>query len=123
MAAGGGRDRKKANFWRRLVEGQRGGGLSVRAWCARHGVRESSFYWWRRALARRDAANLTLVPVRVTPDSPAADTGDALATHGVPARIEIVWPDRRCVRVVGPVDRQALGDVLAVLAAAESAAC
>jgi len=42
------------------------------------------------------------------------------AVHGSPSRIEIVWPDQRCVCVVGPVDRQALTDVLAVMTSTNS---
>ena len=50
------RDRKKEAKWRRVVAGQPGSGLSVRAYCFRHGVKEPAFYWWRAELARRDAA-------------------------------------------------------------------
>jgi hypothetical protein len=58
---------------------------------------------------------MTLAPVQVTTDTPAADARNVFAMHGVPSRIEIVWPGQGCVRVVGPVDRQALRNVLAVL--------
>lgn len=121
MAHRSGQDRKKSDFWRRMIGRQPRSGMSVRAWCRKHALRESSFYWWRTQLARRDAEAMTLVPVRVTMDSPAADAQDVFAIHGVPSRIEIVWPDQRFVRVVGPVDRQALTDVLAVLTSTNGA--
>ena len=30
--------------------------MSIRAYCAKHRVKEPAFYWWRAELARRDAA-------------------------------------------------------------------
>ena len=125
------RDSKKEAFWRRVVEGRPGSGLSVRAWCRRHRVRETSFYWWRRALARRDAearmplsqrvGKARLVPVRVS----AQDLTFLKEPSGC---LEIILPGARCIRVTAPVDRQALADVLEVLSttkkiAPEEAAC
>lgn len=37
--------------WRELVERQRSSGLSVAAFCARHGIAVPSLYAWRRRLA------------------------------------------------------------------------
>lgn len=126
------RDPEKEAHWRGLIHDQPGSGLSIRAWCARRRVRESSYFWWRRELARRDGDARTpasrrgsgarpakFVPVRVTADSSAADAFDLSAASGSLSRIEIVFPDQRCVRLVGPVDRQALSDVLAVVASAK----
>lgn len=117
------RDRAKESFWRRVIAEHAGSGLSVRAWCARRRLREASFYWWRKQLARRDAERPTLVPVRVTQDSSARDTSaqaviDSFMTNAPRVRMEIVLPDRHRVRITGPVDRQALSDVLGVLRAA-----
>ena len=120
------RDRKKEWFWRRTIRRQPSSGMSVRAWCRKHGLRESSFYWWRAPLARRDAEAMTLVPVRVSTDPPPTGVFDLSAGNGLLGRIEIVLPNQRCVRFTGPVDRQALADVLAVLTSADSieaAAC
>ena len=50
------RDLKKQTFWRRIVREQSGSGLSVRAWCRKHRVKEVSFFWWRRQLVLRDRA-------------------------------------------------------------------
>jgi hypothetical protein len=122
------RDRKKEAFWQRTIRRQPSSGTSVRAWCRKHALRESSFYWWRTQLARRDAQAPGLVPVRVTADRSATDALDLPAGIGPASRIEIVLPRGRRVQVIGPVDRQALADVLAVLTAAsggeaEAAAC
>ena len=94
--------------------------MSVRAWCRKHAVRESSFYWWRTQLARREAKASALVPVRITADRSASDAFDLPAGIGPASRMEIVLPRGRRVHVIGPVDRQALTDVLAVLTSADS---
>jgi len=108
-----------------MVEGQRSSDFSVRAWCSQNDVRESAFYWWRRELARRDAEASgsrllrsaprkvpALVPVRITANESPADVESSTES---PGRIEIFLPHQRCVRLIGPVDRQMLTDVLAVL--------
>jgi hypothetical protein len=56
------RSGNKEQFWRRMVEGWRRRGLSVRAFCARNGLAEPTFYAWRRTLAQRDAAPQTTAP-------------------------------------------------------------
>jgi len=111
------RDLAREAVWRRRVDRQADSGQSVRAWCRKHGVTETAFYWWRRELARRDAERkpparrnagrqaASFVPVRVT-EGPARD-GDS--------QIEIVLTDGRRVRVAGPVNREMLTDVLDVL--------
>jgi len=102
------RDRKKESCWRRHLKAQPQGGLSVAAYCRRHGLREYGFYWWRRELARRDAAvPAAFVPVHVTVERPAA------AREEERGAIEIVLPGDRRVRVMGSaVDRGMLADVL-----------
>ena len=103
----GRRDLKKEWALRQRVDWQANSGQSVRAWCQRQGLKESAFHWWRRELARRDAAkpSPSFVPVQVTEDGPA---------HGA-SQIEIVLTDGRCVRVTGSRDRQLLAGVLDVL--------
>ena len=104
------RDRKKEAAWRKHISAQAGSGLSVGVYCRQHGLQASGFYWWRRELARRDAEQpfppATFVPVTVAARTPVS-TGRG--------RIEIILPGDRRVRVTGPVDRQRLADVLAVL--------
>jgi transposase-like protein len=98
------------------MAGQRGSGLSVRAYCRRHRLRESAFYFWRKELTRRGASaamQAAFVPVRITREQPATPSGPGDLTAS--GRIEIVLGSDRRVNVVGPVDRQALADVLAVL--------
>lgn len=49
------RDPKKEALWRRLVRRQARSGMTVRAWCLDRQVKEATFHWWRRELARRDS--------------------------------------------------------------------
>jgi len=106
MAKGKVRDKSTEAFWRRTVRRQRQSGLTVRAFCREHALRETAFYFWRRELARRVAAQRPSVPfvaVHVAEDAPAG------------GRVEIVLSGGRRVHVAPPVDRRTLADVLAVL--------
>jgi transposase-like protein len=114
------RDLKKETFWRRMIGGQARSGLSISGWCRRHALQESGFHWWRRELSRRDAGQprrrprrrtSSFVPVRIAgPSAPAESNQPA-------CQIEIVLSGDRRVRVIGPVDRRALADVLMLLEA------
>ena len=107
MAKHAARDAKKESFWRRMIGQQASSGMSIRVWCRKQGLKEATFYWWRRELDRRKAGSgkSAFVPVHVTEDRPR--DGDQ--------QIEIVLTGGRCVRVTGSVDRQMLADVLDVL--------
>lgn len=50
------RDGAKERAWRERVGRFASSGLSVRAFCRRESITETSFYAWRRTLAKRDAA-------------------------------------------------------------------
>lgn len=126
MANGKSRDWRREAYWRRIVRGQRGSGLTIRGFCRKSKLTESAFHFWRRELERRQAEGRqaeqeqrqrratksprpprepAFVPVRVT-EQPQPQVG---------GRIEIELSGGRRVHVTPPVDRQALADVLAVL--------
>jgi hypothetical protein len=106
MAPGRARDEEKERQWRRWIDQYRVSGLSVRAFCARHGLATASFYNWRRVLQRRAAAEQTaFVPVQVVADA-VPDRASAL---------EVVLTDGRTVRVAPRFDAATLRQVLAVL--------
>jgi hypothetical protein len=44
------RDAEKEKFWREKMAEYEKGDLTVREFCARDGLREVQFYYWRRAL-------------------------------------------------------------------------
>ena len=72
---------EKESFWRLVMEEFRTSGLSVRAFCAREGLSEPSFYAWRRKLQQRENQRPVapgpseLVPVKIikAADSEASD--------------------------------------------------
>lgn len=133
MGRGKGRDRSLETQWRRLLMEQSRSGWSIRQFCAMRGLRESSFYFWRRELQKRrrersqvrngrpgdsgstpPPTNEFFLPVVVSPT--------ALA-FAEPVPIEIVLADA-VVRVPAQFDAASLTRVIEVLrgAAAEAAA-
>jgi hypothetical protein len=105
-------DSAKEKFWRDVLKAFVGSGQSVRAFCSSRGVSEPSFYAWRRTLSRRDpktnkAAGPAFVPVRLSP-------GGGLGATAA-GRIEIALATGHRIRLRGPVDREALAEVVAVL--------
>ena len=89
--------------------------MSVRAYCAKLGVKESAYYWWRAQMARRDTesppSSAAFVPVEVVAEEPPRGEG------GGGGQIEIRGPGGWQVLVSGRVDRQTLADVLTSLGA------
>jgi hypothetical protein len=67
------RDPERERFWRRTFSAWQASGQSIREYCERHDVTETSFHYWRRELRQRDAhvparrATPAFVPVRVIP--------------------------------------------------------
>jgi hypothetical protein len=73
-------------------------GLSIRAYCARHGLSEPSYYAWRAEIARRDA------------ESPNRPTFLPVIASGVSLTVEFQLPGGLVIRVPAH-DREALGAV------------
>jgi hypothetical protein len=106
MAPSRARDEEKERQWRRRIEQWQASGLSVRDFCARHGLSTASFYNWRRVLERRAAEEpATFVPVQVVADA-VPDQASAL---------ELVLADGRSVRVAPGFDAATLRQLLALL--------
>ena len=105
MAHGKARDERKARQWHRRIEQWRSSGLSVRAFCARHGLTTASFYNWRRVLERRAADQVVFAPVQVVADAFPTQT----------SALEVVLTDGRVVRVTPGFDAATLRQLLAVL--------
>jgi transposase-like protein len=115
MAGRGKRDGGKERFWRRMLRQWRRSGLSVREFCAEHGLAEPSFYAWRRIVAERDQESARV------PTAPAGDD----APMFVPVRVidvatqavafEVVLERGRVVRVLRDFDAETLRQLLAVL--------
>jgi hypothetical protein len=111
MAPGRVRDERKEQQWRRRIDQWRTSGLSVRAFCDRHGLAIPSFYAWRRTLAWRGPEKAAFVPVQVV--------ADAAPTPA--SALEVVLVDGRTVRVAPGFDAATLRRLLAVLQ--EGGAC
>jgi len=105
MAHGKARDERKARQWQRWIDQWRTSGLSVRTFCARHGLTTANFYNWRRVLKRRAAEHAVFAPVQVVPDT--------VLTHI--SALEVVLTDGRVVRVTPGFDAATLRQLLAVL--------
>jgi transposase len=105
MAPGRARDERKEQQWRRWIGEWQASGLSVRAFCQRHGLTVASFYTWRRVLQRRAAEKTTFVPVQVVADAVPTQT----------SALEVVLSDGRTVRVAPGFDAATLRQLLAVL--------
>jgi transposase-like protein len=105
MAPGRTRDERKERQWRRWIAQCQTSGLSVSAFCARHGLSPANFYAWRRTLERRAAAPAAFVPVHVVADIPPAPV----------SALELMLADGRSVRVAPGFDAVTLRQLLAVL--------
>jgi hypothetical protein len=112
------RDLKREQSWRRHIEQQHASGLTVRVYCDAHPLRETSFYFWRQEIAKRDresAARPTdASPVSVAPAFVPVAVIDPPAAHNeTPIDIRLTAGHR--VRVRAGCDRALLADVLALL--------
>ena len=105
MTHGKPRDPRKERQWRHWIQRWQHSGLSVRAFCARHGLAPPSFYAWRRTLQQREAATPPFVAVRVLPDEAPAPGPS----------VEVVLVGGRCLRVLPGFDPATLRQLLAVL--------
>jgi hypothetical protein len=110
------RDSKREQIWRGHLEQQRSSGVTVRAYCLANALRETSFFYWKKEIARRDREAAPAAPASVAPapafvpvaviDSPTARTESA---------IEIRLTGGLRVRVRSGCDRNLLADVLVML--------
>ena len=46
-------DTKKQAFWVRTLRKWESSGETARAYCARHGLKETQFHWWKKVLEHR----------------------------------------------------------------------
>jgi transposase-like protein len=105
MAPGRTRDEQKERQWRRWIAQWRTSGLSVRHFCARHGLATASFYAWRRRLQQRAIDVPAVVPVQVVADAPLPPS----------SALELVLADGRIVRVAPGFDAATLRQLLTAL--------
>jgi len=116
-----GRDLGRERYWRQVLARRESSGATVRAFCRQEGISESSFHYWRREIARRDAeTSCDELPIAngepVAEQPPARFVPVSIAPSAAP--IEIVLPTDVVLRVPGGCDAATLGVVLAALEAA-----
>jgi hypothetical protein len=117
------RDAAKERYWRGVIRRQGASGLGTKVFCAREGISEHRFYWWRRTLRQRGRHR-----ARASRDGGAADSGCDRGSQmdtspflpvalpfsvGVP--IEVVHPRGHVIRIPAIFDEVALKRILAVL--------
>jgi transposase-like protein len=127
------RDAQKEQYWRLVMEEFDASGLSVREFCRREGLRESSFYAWRRELGQRDAngsakskAGRRNRQAKVTEaNKPATPTLVEVMTRpkAVAQAIEIETPAGFTIRLGQEVDRELVASALASVIPLEKATC
>ena len=121
------RDLAKELFWRHKVAEQAQSGLSIQAYCQRHGLKYWCFKWWRQELVSRDA-EVTATQTGETPNPsaerastpgflPVRVVNDVPVSVAMSSPIEIVLPAGPTVRVSRGFDPDALDAVLSVLEA------
>ena len=113
------RSDEKETFWRKAIDRQRRGGATIREFCRREGLSESSFHAGRRVIAKRDSeredgaarGGQELVPVDVL-----ATGQDAASMWAVERRLEIVTPGGWTLRFDSGARPEIVGEWLDVLA-------
>jgi transposase len=95
-------DASKQQHWLDLMRRWQQSSCSVRAFCARYGLTQASFYFWRRVLRERGLLQERPAPARPTLSTPPPAAfvkltldADAPSTTAV----EVVLNDRRRLRV------------------------
>ena len=111
------RDLKRELIWRRHLEQQRSSGVTVRAYCLANTLRETSFFFWKKEIARRDREAASSPAASAAPLAPAFVPVAVIDPPADPTEtpIDIRLADGPRVRVRSGCDRELLADVLAML--------
>jgi hypothetical protein len=113
-------DPRKQHFWLEHLQRWQSSRLSVRVYCERFGLRQASFYAWKRTLRQRGLLPCTRPSAARSPRVQAPQAPRfvpvALAGRDAPAgHLDVVLPDGCTVRVRAGFDARCLRQVLAVL--------
>lgn len=120
-----GRDPNKESYWRECLRRQSRSGLTVRVFCARGGLKETAFYFWRREIRHRDRLQTGMpapafVEVLAAP-MPAGGTATSGAAVGPAVPLELLLPGDRRLLIRAGCDAGLLRRVVAALADAPAA--
>jgi transposase-like protein len=127
------RDAEKAQYWRLVLEEFAASGLNVREFCRREGLREPSFYAWRRELNQRDGAATSSAKPNAQRRDRHVKKANEPATAGLvevvtrpiagARAIEIETPTGFTIRLGQEVDRELVASVLARMIPLDRASC
>jgi hypothetical protein len=104
--------------WREILERQAGSGLLIRSFCAAEGLREPSFYAWRKRLGSRQANSARTVGKEVGREKGGGDHARLfvpLKLVDAATTLEIVHPLGYRIHVTGDVNPVALRHVIEAL--------
>jgi hypothetical protein len=101
--------------WREILVRQAGSGLSVRSFCATEGVREPSFYAWRKRLRSRQANGARTVGKEAGREKAGGELFVPLKLVDAATTLEIVHPLGYRIHVTGDVNPVALRRVIEAL--------
>ena len=76
--------------WQKVLLDQQASGLSARAYCQRHGIRENRFYYWLRKI--REAIVATQPVIARTSQDPVTETQFATETIANCVSVTGSWP-------------------------------
>ena len=105
---------EKEQFWRGIVEGHVGSGLSIRDYCRQQNVSEPSFYVWRQRLQPDGSRNATSVANRGRRSKKHGEAGfiPVEITAGRQVGIEIETPAGIVIRLREDVSPETLQRVI-----------
>lgn len=101
----------KRERWRSVIAEAEGSGEPIRAYCLKHGIRPSHYYYWRRQLRQGER-----VPVTTTPNRFVL-VGTAGMAAESPVELELVVGHGWRLQIGAGVEERALRTVLSALAA------
>ena len=101
--------KSKQDFWEQQVKGWRNSGLTQDQYCREHGLKKTTFFYWRRKLDQTPRKN-SLVPVSIT-------SQEVLPANPVPSGVSLKL--RGClIQVDKGFDQKTLLELVQVLRAA-----
>ena len=111
------RDVKREQIWRCHLEHQRSSGVTVRAYCLANALRETSFFYWKKEIAKRDRESAPAAATATGPSTPAFVPVAVIDSpvHRDETPIDIRLAEGHRVRVRSGCNRDLLADVLTVL--------
>jgi hypothetical protein len=108
------RDPAKERYWRRLLRLWRSSVLTVRDFCAEHGISEPSFYCWRREIERRNRQRQRVAP-KIPASAPQPAFLELAIDNKAASAIEVVLSERRLLRIRPGFDADLLRQLVRVL--------